>query len=86
MTTPFRVAMRSSGNQSVNAFIEPIRQAETPMPISARPIVRVARPSATEKVAEPAAAKSSSVATTSRGPCRSRNRPTGICIAAKARK
>ena len=39
MVQPFSVASRSSGNHSVNAFIDPIRQADTPMPISARPSV-----------------------------------------------
>ena len=34
------VAVRSAGNHSTNAWIEAIRQAETPRPISARDSTR----------------------------------------------
>jgi len=77
MNHPFTVASRDSGNQSVKALIDPIRQAETPRPMSARPSASEARPSARPNANVPAAVTHRSVATTRRGPNRSSSTPSG---------
>ena len=65
---PFSVARRDNGNQSVNALIAPISPADTPRPISARPIESMVKSRANAKISAPAAATQSSAATTRRGP------------------
>ncbi len=68
MYQPLMVARRESGNHSVNAFIAPMRQADTPSPISARPAARVPKPPAAPNTNAPSAVMQRSVATTRRGP------------------
>ena len=82
----FMVEMRSAGYQSTNAVSEAIRQADTPMPISARAAIAAAALSACANQKPPAAATSSSAAFTRRGPKRSIATPMGSWQNANDRK
>jgi hypothetical protein len=72
---PESAVSRSRGNQSVNALIEPMRPAETPRPMSARPAESIARSRASPKVSAPVAATHMSAAAQRRGPKRSSSTP-----------
>src|SRR3546814_20938499 len=61
-----------------------IRQAATPMPISAQPKTSAPRLSAIEKTQAPMAATSSRNVSTRRGPGPSRKMPSGPLVAAQA--
>ncbi len=86
MNQPLTVASRASGNQSVNALIEPIRHAETPSPISARPSASAPKLSAMPNTTAPAAVTHRSPATTRRGPKRSSSTPSGSWNSPKVTK
>ncbi len=68
ITAALSEAWRSAGNHSEKALNEAIRQAETPRPISARAVASPTRLLPSAKKALPAAAISSSAASTRRGP------------------
>ena len=81
-----RVAMLERGNQSTNAIIADIRQPQKPRPIIARAMISDGRFVDAANRTLPAAATSSRLALTLRGPKRSSSRPSGIWNAANAKK
>jgi hypothetical protein len=83
---PLSAVSRSRGNHSVNALIDPIRPADTPSPISARPAESIARSRARPKISAPAAATQKSAAVQRRGPKRSSSTPRGSWASANERK
>ena len=83
---PLRVEILSAGYQSANAVSEAMSPAETPSPMRARATTAAPAESACANHAPPAAATSSRVALTRRGPKRSSRIPSGSWNKPKARK
>ena len=78
MIAPLDKGRRSFGNQSTKDLNEAIKHAETPNPIKARPIIRFSNESDDANITAPKEAKRSKMASTLRGPTRSRIIPKGI--------
>jgi len=75
--TAIMVDVRSGGNHSTKAWMEAMRHAETPRPMSVRASTRSAKDLEWAKLSAPAAASRRSTAFVRRGPNRSSSTPSG---------